>query len=314
MIPVSVVTPSFNQSAFLEQTIRSVLEQDYPALEYFVVDGGSTDSSVDILKKYSDRLAWWTSEKDRGQADAINKGFARAHGEIIAWLNSDDTYLPGAVNAAVKVFEDHPNAVMVYGNMLAVDENGRTINVLKYRPLSLEDLLCFEIIGQPAVFMRRAAFEKAGGLDTAFHFMLDHQLWIKLAQQGGIVHADQTWAAARFHPQAKNRAQAPGFGREAFRILDWALREQSLAPVMVKIERRARASAYRVNARYFLDGGQPWPALKAWMHAFALHPPAALTRMNVFASAWLDLVGLNHVREIVLKRRSQRLNKKKALS
>ncbi|MCL4528957.1 MAG: glycosyltransferase [Chloroflexi bacterium] len=310
MTLVSIVTPSFNQSAYLEQTIRSVLEQDYRELEYLVVDGGSTDSSLDIIKKYSNRLAWWTSEKDRGQADAVNKGLARAHGEIVAWLNSDDYYLPGAVSAAVKAFEIHPDAVMVYGNMLAVDGSGRTINVLKYGPLSLEDLLCFQIIGQPAVFMRRAAFEKAGGLDTAFHFMLDHQLWIKLAQQGRIVHADQTWAAARFHPQAKNRAQAPGFGREAFRILDWALREPNLAPIMNKIARQVRASAYRVNARYFLDDGQPWPALKAWMHTFAFHPPTALARMNLFGSALLDLVGLGRVREAVLKHRSRQLDKK----
>ncbi len=308
MTLVSVVTPSFNQSAYLEQAIRSVLEQDHGELEYLVVDGGSTDSSLDIIKKYSGRLAWWVSEKDQGQADAINKGFARARGGILAWLNSDDYYLPGAVSAAVKALEIHPEAVMVYGNMLAVDGNGRTINVLKYGPLSLEDLLCFQIIGQPAVFMRRPAFEKAGGLDTTFHFMLDHQLWIKLAQQGKIVHADQTWAAARFHPQAKNRAQAPGFGREAFRILDWALRDQSLAPVLARIARRARASACRVNARYLLDGGQPRPALRAWMRAFALHPPTALARLNLFGSALLDLIGLGRVREVVLNRRSRRLN------
>ncbi len=290
--------------------MRSVLEQDYADIEYVVVDGGSTDSSLDIIKKYSDRLAWWTSEKDSGQAEAINKGFARARGEIVAWLNSDDTYLPGAVSAAVKAFENHPNAVMVYGNMLAVDENGRTINVLKYRPLSLEDLLCFQIIGQPAVFLRRAAFEKVGGLDTTFHFMLDHQLWIKLAQQGEIVHVDQLWAAARYHPQAKNRAQAPGFAREAFRVLDWALQEKAFAPIMTKITRRACASAYRVNARYLLDGGQPWPALKAWTRAFALHPPTALARLNLLVSTLLDLIGLSRIRDAILNRRSQRLNNK----
>lgn len=306
---VSIVTPSFNQSTYLEQTIRSVLEQDYRELEYLLVDGGSTDSSLDIIKKYSDRLAWWTSEKDQGQADAINKGFSRARGEIVAWLNSDDTYLRGTIGAVVKAFENHPNAVLVYGDMLAVDEHGRTINVLKYHPLSLEDLLCFQIIGQPAVFMRRSAFEKTGGLDTALHFMLDHQLWIKLAGQGEIVHVDQTWAAARYHSQAKNRAQTAGFGRDAFHILDWALREPSLTPIMTRIARRARASAYRVDARYLLDGGQPWPALKAWMHAFAIHPPTALARLNLFASALLDLVGLGRVREAILNSRSQRLNK-----
>ncbi len=308
MTLVSVVTPSFNQSTYLEQTIRSVIEQDYRELEYIIVDGGSTDSSLDIIKKYSNRLAWWTSEKDSGQAEAINKGFAHARGEIIAWLNSDDYYLIGAVNAAVNAFETHPNAVMVYGDMLAVDENGRTINVLKYRPLSLEDLLCFQIVGQPAVFMRRSAFEKTSGLDTNLHFMLDHQLWIKLAAQGEIVHVGQTWAAARYHSQAKNRAQAAEFGRDAFRILDWASREPSLVSIMNKVARPARASAHRVDARYLLDSGQAWSALKAWARAFAIHPPTALARLNLFASALLDLAGLGRVRESILDCRKQRLN------
>src|SRR5574340_1208745 len=113
MTSVSIVTPSFNQSAYLEQTIRYVLGQGHHDIEYFVVDGGSTDGSLDIIKKYSDRLAWWTSEKDSCQAEAINKGLARAHGEIAAWINSDDYYLPGAVDAAVRAFEVHPEAVMV---------------------------------------------------------------------------------------------------------------------------------------------------------------------------------------------------------
>ena len=189
--------------------MRSVLEQDYPDLEYTVIDGASTDGSADIIKKYSSRLAYWISEKDSGQADAINKGMRRAKGEIVAWLNSDDCYLPGAIKSAVAAFETDPQTVMVYGNMLAVDQIGQTINQLRYRRLTLEDLLCFQIIGQPAVFMRRVAFEKAGGLDINFHFMLDHQLWIKLAAQGPIVHVNETWSAARYHPLAKNPLKLP---------------------------------------------------------------------------------------------------------
>src|SRR5260370_31135722 len=199
MTLVSIVTPSYQQVAFLEQALLSVLQQDHAEIEYLVVDGGSTDGSQEIIQKYANRLAWWVSEKDQGQADALNKGFAHAHGEIVAWLNSDDTYLPGAVAAAVRAFEAYPQAALVYGDTIAMDEEGQMINILQYRQLTLEDLLCFQIIGQPAVFMRRGAFEDAGGLDTSFHFLLDHQLWIKIAQRGKMIKIDQTWARARYH-------------------------------------------------------------------------------------------------------------------
>jgi len=306
---VSIITPSYDQAAYLEQTILSVLEQDHSPIEYFVVDGASTDNSVDIIKKYESKLTWWVSEKDRGQADAINKGFARATGEIITWLNSDDYYLAGAVSAAVKIFKEHPDVVLVYGNILAVDQHGKTFNTLNYKQLTLEDLLCFQIIGQPAVFIRRSALQTAGGLDPAFHFLLDHHLWIRLAQQGKILHADQTWAAARYHAEAKNRAKAAEFGHEAFRILDAATQDSQLAPTLAKVNRRARASAHRVDARYLLDGGQPAAALSAWMRALFIHPPTALARLNILASSILNLFGLGKLRSAILRKREARHQK-----
>ncbi|MEW6402366.1 MAG: glycosyltransferase family 2 protein [Chloroflexota bacterium] len=309
MTLVTIITPSFNQAAYLEQTILSVLNQDYPRIEYIVIDGASTDGSVDIIRKYESRLAYWVSEKDNGQADAINKGFVRARGEIIAWLNSDDYYLPGAVSAAEKLFEEKPDVVMVYGNMLAVDEHGKTFNSLAYNRLTLEDLLCFQIIGQPAVFMRRSALGKIRGLDPTFHFLLDHYLWIQLAQHGPILHVDQTWAAARYHSQAKNRAKAAEFGREAFRILDKVAQDGNLAPVLARVDRRARASAHRVNARYLLDGGQPGAALSAWMRALFIHPPTALARVNLFVSSLLNLLGLGKIREAILQKREAKYRK-----
>jgi glycosyltransferase involved in cell wall biosynthesis len=310
MTLVSIITPSFNQAAYLEQTILSVLEQDYLHIEYIVVDGASTDNSVDIIRKYENKLAWWVSEKDNGQADAINKGFARATGEVIAWLNSDDYYLPGTVSAAAKIFEEHPEVVLVYGNMLAVDEHGKIFNTLNYKQLTLEDLLCFQIIGQPAVFMRRPALQAAGGLDPTFHFMLDHHLWIRLAQQGKILHVPQTWSAARYHAEAKNLAQAAEFGRDAFRILNAVAQDKKLAPIFVRVNHRARASAYRVDARYLLDGGQPAAALSAWIRALFIHPPTALARLNIFASAILNLVGLGKLRSIILHNRKSRYRSK----
>ncbi|MBK8419709.1 glycosyltransferase family 2 protein [Candidatus Villigracilis saccharophilus] len=274
---VSIITPSFNQAAYLEQTILSVLNQDYSNIEYMVLDGASTDNSVDIIKKFENRLSYWVSEKDNGQADAINKGLDRAKGEIVAWLNSDDYYLAGTVSSAVKIFEEHPHVVLVYGNMLAVDEHGKTFNTLNYKQLTLEDLLCFQIIGQPAVFMRRSALNDIR-LDPDLHFLLDHYLWIQIARRGNILHVNETL-------------------------------DESLAPVIGKINRRALASAHRVDARYLLDGGQSAGALSAWMRALFIHPPTALARWNIFVSAVLNLLWLGELREKVLKQRKIKYQK-----
>jgi len=304
---VSIVTPSYNQAAYLEQTITSVLEQDYPRLEHLVIDGGSTDGSVEIIKKYADKLAFWISEKDNGQAEAINKGLSRANGDILAWLNSDDYYLPGTISGVVKTFQENPDVVLVYGNMLAVNENGDTINLLKYSQLTLKDLLCFQIIGQPAIFFRREALEKAGMLDTGYNCFLDHHLWLRIALHGRILHVDETWAAARYHAEAKNIARPIEFGREAFRILDWVKIQPGLAEAVAGVERRARASAFRVDARYQLDGGQPWKSLASWSRALVIHPPTALARLNILVSVILNLSGLGRLRDKYLQQRKTRL-------
>ncbi len=192
--------------------------------------------------------------------------------------------------------------------MLAVDGNGQTINILKYKQLSLQDLLCFQIIGQPSVFFRRSAFEKTGPVEPTFHFMLDHHLWIRLAQQGPILHVPQVWSAARYHPAAKNRARAAEFGREAFRVLDWAKTQPGFAEVVDGVGRRALASANRYDARYLLDGGQPLPALAAWFRALFLHPPTALRRLNLLVAALLELTGLSKFRGFILRRRQRKFS------
>lgn len=289
---VSIITPSYNQARYLEQTLRSVLEQDYPHIEYIVIDGASTDGSADIIRKYADRLAYWVSEKDSGQAEAINKGLARATGEMIAWINSDDFYLPGAVTAAVKAFEAHPQAGLVYGDTVAVDEKGEFIHFPHYAQWTLEDLLTFHILGQPAVFMRRDVLLKAGFLDPSFHFLLDHHLWIRMAALAPMVYLPQRWAAGRFHESAKNVAQAAKFGEEAFRILEWAERDPRVSGALARVSRPSRAAAYRINARYLLDAGQAWAAFQSYLRSLVIHPKTALVEWKRILFAFLSLFGL----------------------
>jgi glycosyltransferase involved in cell wall biosynthesis len=292
---VSIVTPSYNQACFLEQTILSVLGQDYPHLEYLIVDGCSTDSSVNIIQRYSDRLAWWVSEKDNGQADGINKGMRRAKGEIIAWLNSDDYYLPGAVAKSVAVFSARPEVGLIYGNVLAVDEEGSKLNLLHYGDWGLEGLMTFRIIGQPSVFMRRRVLEQTGYLDPSYHLLLDHHLWIRMANLAGMAYVPETWAAARFHGAAKNTARAGEFGQEVFRILDWMQRQSDLAPIWLKNEKRIRAGAYRLSAFYWLDGDQPGAALCDYGLSFLEHPLTVLHEWKRILFAFLSLLGLNRL-------------------
>ena len=199
---VSIVTPSYNHGLYIEATIQSVLQQDYPNLEYIVIDGGSQDDTVEILKRYADRLCW-ISEPDHGQADAINKGFRMARGEILAWLNSDDTYLPGAVRQAVEYFQKHPDTSMVYGEGQHVDAAGHLIEPYTTEPFDYQRLSerCF--ICQPTVFFRAQVFRDIGPLDTTLHYCLDYEYWMRIAKRFHIGHLEASLATSRLHMDTK---------------------------------------------------------------------------------------------------------------
>lgn len=208
MTTVSIITPSFNQARYLEATIRSVLEQEHDGLEYIIVDGGSTDGSVEIITRHADRLAWWVSERDKGQTDALNKGFERATGEILAWINSDDTYEPGAVAAAVKYLEAHPEVGLVYSGANFIDEQGRWLGRFPAAQTDYARLRRGYVhIPQQTAFFRASLWKQVCPLDPDFYFAMDYDLWVRLARLAPVAYLpNQTWANFRLQSASKTMA------------------------------------------------------------------------------------------------------------
>lgn len=236
---VTIVTPSYNQAAFLEATIQSVLAQDYPNIEYIIMDGGSNDNSSDVIRKYADRLAYWESVKDKGQTDAINKGFAKAHGEILAWLNSDDVLYPHAVSEAVAYLTAHPECGLVYGNCDFIDADGNVIGRFNAKQTNHRKLTQGYVhIPQQASFWRADLWQKVGPLDDTIYFAMDYDLWIRLAAVSEIKYLQDTnsWAAFRLHADAKTIAE-----------------DDRCWPDMLRIHRRNGGSVFSViYAKYCL--------------------------------------------------------------
>jgi glycosyltransferase involved in cell wall biosynthesis len=202
---ISIVTPSFNQGKFLEKTILSVLEQGYPNLEYIIVDGGSSDESVEIIKKYADRLNYWVSEPDRGQSHAINKGFERATGEIFGWLNSDDWYHPGALLAVVEAFAANPDAGAVVGAGEMVDEAGIELFRCEPFPVTVETLYNWQeqFFWQPSCFFSKKAWAECGPLDEEIHYAMDLDLWFNMAKNFSFALTPADLSCSLKHAQAK---------------------------------------------------------------------------------------------------------------
>lgn len=202
---ISIITPSYNQGQFLEETILSVLNQDYPNVEYIIIDGGSTDNSVEIIKKYVDRLTYWVSEKDRGQTHAINKGFKRATGEVVNWLNSDDLLEHGALGMLAKEIQKVPTADFYFGDFSVIDNKGRKLFSRKSGPYQFATLFWGrQLSSQPAVFFRRNLLENLGYLDESLNFCMDTEFWIRAAYKGARFHQiKSTLGITRMHGDAK---------------------------------------------------------------------------------------------------------------
>jgi glycosyltransferase involved in cell wall biosynthesis len=217
---ISIVTPSFRHALFLERTIRSVLEQGYPALEYVVQDGGSNDGTVEIVERYAHRLAAWSSEPDEGQADALNRGFAHTHGEIMGFVNSDDLLLPGALATVASFFDLHPEVDVVYGDRVLVDDEGHRIGVWVLPPHDDRVLTIADYVPQETLFWRRRIWDAVGArVDPEFHYALDWDLLLRFRAAGAqIVHVPRFLGAFRVHDLQKTTAHEDVGNEESLRL------------------------------------------------------------------------------------------------
>jgi Glycosyltransferases involved in cell wall biogenesis len=251
---VSIITPSFNQGKYLAETMRSVLEQDYPHIEYIVIDGASMDNSVEVIRSFADRLAYWVSEPDRGQTEAINKGFARAHGQILAWINSDDTYAPGAVRQAVQYLHDHPEVGVVYSDLNFIDENSQIVGRFPAAQTDLPRLRRGYVhVPQPATFFRAADWHRVGPLDPSFFFAMDYDLWVRLAGVTRLQYLPgPVWANFRLHAGAKTVDADERCWPEMLRV-HYRDGGSKLAPIVMKYYLRKLAAPllrWRLRRRF----------------------------------------------------------------
>ena len=221
---ITVITPSYNQAEFLEETIQSVLQQNYPNLEYIIIDGGSTDHSVDIIRKYEKHLSYWVSEKDDGQSHAINKGLKQASGEIISWLCSDDLYVPGTLLEVSRFFSLHPEIALMHGKSVLFGNRRKELTIggdIKDLPLRYFAVIPYP---QPSSFFRRQVIDESGLLDESLHFGMDYDLLIRIALSYSIQANDKILSRYRLHSSSKTVSQFRNFAGDWIRVYSRFLR------------------------------------------------------------------------------------------
>jgi glycosyltransferase involved in cell wall biosynthesis len=304
---VSIVTPSYNQGQFLEETIRSVLLQGYPDLDYVIIDGGSTDGSVDMIRKYERWVACWVSEKDGGQSEAINTGWLKSTGALLAYLNSDDTYCPGTVAAAVSYLVQHPDIGMVYADSNFIDATGSLLKLHKGKQMDFEEVLCWSChISQPTVFLRREVIDQVGMMNTDFHYAMDYDLWSRVASQHRIRHLPQVLANERHYAASKTVA-APELGLKGRIYAVEHFSSPGHQPEIHALKSKALATHCYKLSRYYLGMGNPAAARANALRALKVRPPVWLAGINVLLFAlglipsprfgmWLRKVALRFVK------------------
>lgn len=277
---VSIVTASFNSADYIESAIASVAAQDYPRIEHIVIDGGSSDATVEILRRYDGRIVW-VSEPDGGQSDAINKGWRRARGEVVGWLDADNRYEPGAIREAVEMLERDREAGLVYGGVYDVNEAGRVEREYMPPEFTLLGFLLyheFNFIPPSSVFMRRAALERAGLLDVELHYTMDFDLWLRMGLSTKIIRAERFWSRFLLRETSKTGSAMEKFGWDILRVTERLFARKDLPRELRRNERRIRARMYEHAADRIITGDFQ-NGRKYYRRAIAASPLSASRRL-----------------------------------
>lgn len=269
---VSIITPSFNKGPYIEETIQSIRNQGYTNTEHIIIDGGSTDETLAILKKYHGQVTW-ISEPDRGQSDAINKGWKIARGEIIAYLNADDTYTVDAVATAVTYLTEHPDIGIVYGDGILTDETGKVLCSYHAGEFSMRELIyCRDNILQPAVFIRKAVYDRIGGIDEDLHLAMDLDYWIRAGLQFRIAYIPVPLATAKIYRDAKSVLLMHKYIRDYEVILEKVFSDPHLPPELASEKNAVYTCVYTKGGLDFIHLGMIREGLEYLHKAFGTNP------------------------------------------
>jgi glycosyltransferase involved in cell wall biosynthesis len=280
---VTVITPTYNQADFLRETIESVLSQDYPNIEYYVINDGSTDHTEEILKEYTGRIRWET-HKNMGQTATINKGWRNTKGSIITWLNSDDTFLPGGVRKGVDYLLAHPETAIVFGDTLLTEADGTPLYTSPPQPPYdyMRFLVnCNNTVSQPSTFIRREVIDKAGELDPKFYYFMDWDLWMRAGLYFRTDHITDVLSTYRLHPESKTVAQALKAAPELEYMYKKFFSRTDLPAHVVAAKNKAMMNMFFMTAGYYLKGGDKKTAGKMARKAVAENPSGMLRPANI---------------------------------
>ena len=284
---ISIVTPSFNQVGFIEETIRSVLLQGYPNLEYIVIDGGSSDGTLNMIRKYEKWLSYWVSEPDSGQSEAINKGWAAAGGEILAWLNSDDTYTQDALFTVAELFAKNPQVDMLYGDCRMIDETGRFIKMAPAAEFDLKKLVCNHwIIPQQSTFIRRSVWDRIGKLDENLHLIMDWEYWLRIALEDFTIQFfPEIFSNFRIHENAKTSSLAERSGEEKIRVLNRIFSRADFLPKISQFKTPAYCYVHNWTGQAYLSNNHGLTALMHFLKS-ARYGPYLLKSSRFRKTLW----------------------------